>query len=50
MIKELALKLSDNNRLKKYNLFIDYLKPDNRTKVLDIGASEKEYQQYANII
>lgn len=48
--KKIAYKFSDNNRLKKYNYFIEYFNPTANTKILDVGASEKEFQKNANII
>ncbi len=47
--KKIANKFSDNNRIKKNTLFIDRFKPTKSTKILDIGASEKEYQINANV-
>lgn len=49
-IKKIAEKFGNRNRLKKYNFFIDFFKPTGSTKILDIGASEKEYRKNANIL
>ena len=49
-ILEIASCFSDYNRSRKYKLFIDQFKPIADTKILDVGASEKEYQKNANIL
>ena len=49
-IGELIDNFSDNNRLRKYKLFMDLFKPTPDTKVLDVGASEREYRSTANIL
>ena len=49
-IKKAANAISNFNRIRKYNLFLNYFKPTEKTKILDVGASEKEYQDNANII
>ncbi|MDD5439060.1 MAG: methyltransferase domain-containing protein [Candidatus Omnitrophica bacterium] len=46
----IAARISDANRAKKYRLFMEIFKPDARTTILDVGASENEYQENANII
>ncbi len=48
--RSFANKLSDRNRTKKYNFFMSFFKPAGETKILDVGASENEYQENANII
>ncbi len=50
IIGKIANKIGDYNRLRKYNIFMDYFKPGANTKILDVGASEREYQKNANII
>lgn len=47
---KIANKFSNYNRIRKYKIFIDYFKPKINTKILDVGASEKEYKENANII
>jgi len=47
---EIANKFSNYNRKRKYNNFINFFKPKINTKILDLGASEKECQEYGNII
>lgn len=49
-IRELTDNIADNNRSRKYKLFIDLFKPTSETKVLDVGASEREYRLTANIL
>lgn len=49
-IREISNIISDNNRMKKYELFIDLFKPTHDAKILDVGASEIEYQKGANIL
>jgi len=50
LLKKIANKFSDYNRIRKYKTFIDYFKPKINTKIIDVGASEGEYQENANII
>ena len=47
---KIANKFSSYNRLRKYNSFIDYFKPEIKTKIIDVGASEKECLEKANIL
>ena len=47
---EIARKLSDYNRMRKFRFFMSYFKPDISKKIIDIGASGNEYQRNANII
>lgn len=49
-INKIANQFSNRNRLNKYNYFLDYFKPSHNTKILDAGASEREYQENANIL
>lgn len=49
-IEELAFRVSDYNRIRKYQFFMRCFKPGPQTSILDVGASEKEYQENANII
>lgn len=49
-IRGIANKFSDYNRLRKYRTFIEQFRPTANTKILDVGASEKEYQKNANIL
>ena len=49
-IKAIINNFSNNNRIRKYKLFIDYFKPSPESRILDIGASEREYQEGANIL
>lgn len=50
MIQRISRYFSDRNRIKKYNLFISELMPIHTTRILDVGASENEYQKNANIL
>lgn len=36
--------------MRKFNLFMHLFKPTEKTTIIDVGASEKEYQDNANII
>ena len=49
-LKRIALTFSDRNRQRKYQLFMDRFRPSPDTRILDVGASEDEYQENANII
>ncbi|MFA5119234.1 MAG: class I SAM-dependent methyltransferase [Candidatus Omnitrophota bacterium] len=46
----LVKKFSDKNRQKKLDYFLSYFKPTSGDSVLDIGASENEYQENGNIL
>jgi len=46
----IAKEKSNNNRLKKYNLFIKYFSPLESHKILDIGPTEKEYHESDNLL
>ena len=48
--RKIANNISNNNRLRKYRFFINYFKPGAKSRILDVGASEKEYQRNANIL
>ena len=50
MIRKIADKVSNYNRQRKYNFFVYYFKPTIYSKILDVGASEKEYTENANIL
>ena len=43
-------KVSDDNRERKYKMFYQMFKPDANTKILDVGASEKEFRVTSNIL
>jgi len=49
-ILTIADRFSNSNRLRKYNFFISYFKPTINTQILDVGPSEREYLENANII
>ncbi len=49
-MQNLAKKFSNRNRQKKFEYFLDYFRPTAQTSILDIGASEKEYQENGNIL
>lgn len=38
------------NRLDKYNLFIEQFRPGKETRILDVGASDMESLDYANLL
>lgn len=40
MIKNVVRHISKSARVKKGNIFIKYLKPDNSTKILDLGGGD----------
>jgi len=50
VINKIAYKISDYNRTKKYDFFMNRFKPGVSTKILDVGAGETEYQKEANIL
>ena len=50
IIGKIANKVSNYNRERKYNLFVDCYKPTGLLKILDVGASEREYTKNANIL
>lgn len=49
-ITKIIDKASDDNRERKYKMFYQMFKPDANTKVLDVGASEKEFRATSNIL
>ncbi|MCK5617551.1 methyltransferase domain-containing protein [Candidatus Pacearchaeota archaeon] len=49
-MKKIINQISDKNRLRKFILFINIFKPKKITKILDVGASEMEYRESANIL
>jgi len=49
-LSKLSYNFVYQNRLRKYNLFINHLKPDSDTKILDVGASDVEALDYANLL
>ena len=49
-IQLIATIVSNYNRKRKYNFFLNQFNPTKTTKILDVGASEKEYQDTANIL
>lgn len=50
IIEKIAHKFSNYNRRRKYDLFLKTFSPKSHTKILDLGASEKEYQENANML
>lgn len=42
--------ISDRNRARKYDLFLRRFKPDENSKILDVGASEREYRSTSNYL
>ncbi|MFH7027663.1 MAG: methyltransferase domain-containing protein [Heteroscytonema crispum UTEX LB 1556] len=46
----LAYKVSGWNRKRKWNLFLEYIKPTANTTVLDVGFSEQEYSDTDNYL
>lgn len=49
-LKRIAQKFSNYNRRRKYDLFCKTFSPNAHTKILDLGASEKEFQENANML
>ena len=45
-----AYKFSKYNRGRKWDMFMDYFKPDDSKKILDVGFNEKEYNDVQNYI
>lgn len=50
MLNKIAKILGDQNRTRKYELFKKVFPPNKTFSILDVGASENEYQLGANII
>ena len=50
VIRKIADKFSNYNRQRKYNFFVNYFEPTIYSKILDVGASEREYTENANIL
>ncbi len=50
MIYNLINKISDRNRERKYDIFLNIIKPDAKSKILDVGASEREYRSTSNYL
>lgn len=46
----LAHKISENNRERKFELFMEMIKPGPGTTILDVGFSEREYSKNDNFI
>lgn len=42
MLKDFAIKISTKNRQRKYQYFLDQLKPDKDTKILDVGFTDDD--------
>lgn len=42
MLKNFAINISTKNRQKKYQYFLDQLKPDSQTKILDVGFTDDD--------
>ena len=49
-MRKIADKVSNYNRRKKYNFFANYFESTIYSKRLDVGASENEYTENANIL
>jgi SAM-dependent methyltransferase len=45
-----AQDISKKNRIKKYNLFLQKLKPSDTDKILDVGFTNKEYMSVENFL
>jgi SAM-dependent methyltransferase len=42
MLKDFAIRISTKNRQRKYQYFLDQLKPDKDTKILDVGFTDDD--------
>lgn len=42
--------ISDRNRQGKYDIFLQRFNPDENTRILDVGASEREYRSTSNYL
>lgn len=42
--------IGDKNRERKYQLFCSYFKTNENSKILDVGASEREYRATSNLL
>ncbi len=49
-IKKIIDRTSDNNRERKFKLFCELFNLDSNTKILDVGAAEKEYRLTGNLL
>jgi SAM-dependent methyltransferase len=47
---KIAHLVSGRNRRKKFDYFMDFLVPDESTKILDVGPAEEEYSKTDNLI
>ena len=50
IFNKIANNISNYNRKRKFNFFLESPNPTKEIKILDVGASEKEYQDNSNII
>ncbi len=50
MKKTVAYKISGWNRRRKWNLFMEYMKPASETQILDVGFNNIEYSETDNFI
>lgn len=48
--EEIAKRVSNYNRNRKYDFFINYFRPSLDTTILDVAAAEEEYHQTTNIL
>ena len=49
-IEKLARQISTRNRKRKYDFFIKTFKPDERTKILDVGYTDNDYYGGLNFL
>ena len=49
-MRKIADKVSNYNRQRKYNFFVNYFESTIYSKRLDVGASENEYTENANTL
>lgn len=49
-IKRIIDRASDYNRERKYRLFLKIFQPDKNSKILDVGAAEKEWRDTSNLL
>ena len=50
MLQDLAIKISTNNRKRKYQYFIEQLHPDENTQILDVGFTEDDAYPGVNFL
>ena len=50
MFNKTATTISTNNRIKKFNFFMNYFNPSAESTILDVGADNHEYSKNTNML